>query len=97
MAITININGLTLCHRGSGGVSHNTLPDVCKTPSTGIPLPYQNEAYSRDLIKGTVSVFADGGNSIANFGSQFAKSVFDEGGSMGRAAAATPIASPEPK
>ena len=25
MAITININGLTLCHRGSGGVSHNTL------------------------------------------------------------------------
>ncbi|EAA5286889.1 hypothetical protein EIU44_21870 [Salmonella enterica] len=21
-----------MCHKGSGGVSHNTLPDVCKTP-----------------------------------------------------------------
>ncbi|RAN42965.1 hypothetical protein RB25_24760 [Herbaspirillum rubrisubalbicans] len=83
MAITINVNGLSLCHRGSGGVSHNTLPNVCKTPDKGIPLPYQNEAYSRDLIKGTVSVFADGGNSIAKEGSQFAKSVFDEAGSMG--------------
>lgn len=23
--ITVNINGLSLCHKGSGGVSHNTL------------------------------------------------------------------------
>lgn len=83
MAITINVNGLTLCHRGSGGVSDNTLPDVCKTPENGIPLPYQNEAYSSDLIKGTTSVFADGGNMIANYGSQFSKSIFDEAGSMG--------------
>lgn len=92
MAITININGLSLCHRGSGGVSHNTLPDVCKTPDKGIPLPYQNEAYSRDLIKGTVSVFADGGNSIAKNGSQFSKSVFDEGGSMGGITSGTHLA-----
>jgi len=83
MSVTININGLTLCHRGSGGVSHNTLPDVCKTPDKAIPIPYQNEAYSRDLAKGTTSVFADGGNMIANLGSKFAKSVFDEAGSMG--------------
>ncbi|QPJ99863.1 DUF4150 domain-containing protein [Enterobacter mori] len=81
--ITININGLTLCHKGSGGVSHNTMPDVCKTPSHGTPVPYENEAYSSDLIKGTVSVFADGGNMIANMGSQFARSVLDEPGSMG--------------
>lgn len=81
--ITININGLTLCHKGSGGVSHNTLPDVCKTPGEGTPVPYENEAYSADLVKGTVSVFADGGNMIANMGSQFARSVFDEQGSMG--------------
>ncbi|EMQ2088655.1 DUF4150 domain-containing protein, partial [Salmonella enterica subsp. enterica] len=76
--ITININGLTLCHKGSGGVSHNTMPDVCKTPSHGTPVPYENEAYSSDLVKGTVSVFADGGNMIANMGSQFARSVLDE-------------------
>lgn len=81
--ITININGLTLCHKGSGGVTHNTLPDVCKTPAFGIPVPYENEAYSADLTNGTSSVFADGGNMIANFGSQFARSVFDEPGSMG--------------
>ncbi|HED5889162.1 TPA: DUF4150 domain-containing protein [Salmonella enterica] len=81
--ITININGLTLCHKGSGGVSHNTLPDVCKTPGEGTPVPYENEAYSADLVKGTTSVFADGGNMIANMGSQFARSVFDEQGSMG--------------
>lgn len=81
--ITININGLTLCHKGSGGISHNTLPDVCKTPPFGVPVPYENEAYSADLIKGTTSVFADGGNMIAHVGSQFARSVFDEAGSMG--------------
>lgn len=83
MAITININGLTLCHKGSGGISHNTLPDVCKTPPFGTPVPYENEAYSADLIKGTTSVSADGGNMIAIVGSQFARSVFDEPGAMG--------------
>jgi hypothetical protein len=83
MSVTININGLTLCHRGSGGVTHNTLPDVCKTPDKGIPLPYENEAYSRDLAKGTTTVSVDGGHMAAKLGSIFAKSVFDEGGSMG--------------
>lgn len=81
--ITININGLTLCHKDSGGVSHNTLPDVCKTPPLAIPIPYENEAYSSDLTNGTSSVFADGGNMVANFGSIFARSVFDEPGCMG--------------
>ncbi len=81
--ITVNINGLSLCHKGSGGISHNTLPDVCKTPGEGVPVPYENEAYSSDLVKGTVSMFADGGNMIANVGSQFARSVFDEARSMG--------------
>ncbi|MBU6258842.1 MAG: DUF4150 domain-containing protein [Burkholderiales bacterium] len=92
MAVTINVNDLTLCHRGSDGVSRNTLPDVCKTPGNGVPLPYQNEAHSADLVKGTVSVHADGGHSIANFGSQFARSVFDEAGSMGGVASGTHLA-----
>ncbi|WP_418648812.1 DUF4150 domain-containing protein [Thauera butanivorans] len=83
MPITININGLSLCHKGSEGWVHNTLPDVCKTPSKGKPIPYENEAYSRDLVKGTTTVFADGGNMIANLGSEFAISVFDEPGTMG--------------
>ncbi|ECE6019211.1 hypothetical protein DL121_13345 [Salmonella enterica subsp. enterica] len=93
--VTININGLTLCHKGSGGISHNTLPDVCKTPPFGVPVPYENEAYSADLIKGTTSVFADGRNMIANVGSQFARSVFDEAGSMGGILSGTNMAETE--
>jgi hypothetical protein len=83
MTLTINVNGLTLCHRGSDGVSRNTLPDVCKTPPYAIPRPFSNTAYSKDLANGTTTVFADGGNMIGNFGSIFARSTGDEGGSMG--------------
>ena len=83
MTLTINVNGLTLCHRGSDGVSRNTLPDVCKTPPYGVPRPFSNTAYSKDLANGTATVFADGGNMIGNFGSIFARSTGDEGGSMG--------------
>jgi hypothetical protein len=95
MSVTININGLTLCHKGSGGVSHNTLPDVCMTPEDGIPLPFDNEAYSSDLANGTTTVFADGGMMIANFGSIFAKSVLDEGGSLGGIRSGTYMAEAE--
>src|SRR3989442_6002855 len=69
---TININGLTLCHKGSDGISTATLPDVCKTPSPGgpVPVPYSNVARSSDLAKGTTTVQADGGNMCANYGSE---------------------------
>jgi hypothetical protein len=92
MALTININGLTLCHRGSDGITHNTLPDVCKTPKKGIPLPYENEAYSRDIANGTVTVSADGGNMAAKLGCIFAKSIFDEGGKLGGIISGTHLA-----
>ena len=89
MTVSSNINGLTLCHKGSDGVTRNTLPDVCKTPDKGLLLPYCNEACSRDLVKGTTSVFADGHMSIAKYGSQFHKSIYDEAGSMGGVASGT--------
>ena len=92
MSLTININDLTLCHRGSGGITHNTLPDICKTPDKGIPKPFDNEAYSSDLANGTTSVFADGGNMIANFGSIFAKSTLDGGGLLGGIKSGTVLA-----
>lgn len=92
MTVTINVNGLTLCHRASDGISRNTLPDVCKTPPKGIPKPYTNVAYSKDLDKGTTTVFADGGNMIGNFGSIFAKSIGDEPGSMGGIKSGTHLA-----
>jgi len=78
MPVTINVNGLSLCHKGSGGVTTTTVPDVCKSPS--VPVPYTNIAFSSDLIDGTTTIFADGGNMCANYGSQFFKSIGDEPG-----------------
>lgn len=83
MSLTININGLTLCHKGSNGISQNTLPDVCKTPPYSVPIPYPNVAFSKDLVQGTHSVSADGGNMIAHNQSNFASSIMDEPGSSG--------------
>ena len=83
--MTINVNGLTLCHKGSSGISTATAPDVCKTPSPGgpVPIPYPNIAMSSDLVKGTTTITADGGNMCANYGSEFSVSTGDEPGTVG--------------
>ena len=85
MPLTININNLTLCHKGSNGITTATIPDVCKTPTPGgpVPIPYPNIAMSSDLMKGTTTVKADGGMMCANFGSEFFKSTGDEPGVAG--------------
>lgn len=85
MGVTINVNGLSLCHKASNGITTATLPDVCKTPSPGgpVPIPYPNIAFSKDLAKGTTSVKADGGNMIAIMGSEFSMSIGDEPGTVG--------------
>lgn len=82
MPVTININNLSLAHRGSEGFSKATLPDVCKTPP-GVPVPYPNITYSKDVAEGTTTVLADGGNMIAVKGSMFTPSQGDEPGTMG--------------
>lgn len=91
MPVTININNLTLCHKGSNGISQATLPDVCKTPTPSgpVPMPYPNIAMSSDLAKGTGTVKADGGNMCANYGSEFCKSTGDEPGTVGGVASST--------
>ena len=85
MSVTININNLSLCHKQSGGISMATVPDVCKTPSPGgpVPIPYPNIALSANLAKGTTTVKADGGNMCANYGSEFSRSTGDEPGTLG--------------
>ena len=85
MALTVNVNGLSLAHKGSNGIVTATLPDVCKTPSPGgpVPIPYPNIAFSKDLAKGSKKVKADGGNSCAIKGSEFSMSVGDEPGTVG--------------
>jgi uncharacterized protein DUF4150 len=87
MAITIKVNGTSnsLVHKGSSGVSAATIPDVCKTPSPGgpVPIPYPNISQSPTLTKGTTTVTADGGMMIAVKGSEFATSNGDNPGVAG--------------
>jgi len=88
MGVTIHVNGRSnsLVHKGSGGMSKCTLPDVCKTPSPGgpIPIPYPVIiSMSSDLKKGSKTVKFDGGKSAAVKGSEFSRCSGDEPGTAG--------------
>jgi len=91
MPVTININGLSLVHKGSNGMATATMPDVCKTPSPAgpVPIPYPNIAMSKDLVKGTTSITVDGGNMAANAGSELMLSTGDEAGTAGGVASSS--------
>ena len=65
MAVTININGLSLSHKGDEGSATATLPNVCKTPPDATPVPYPNVAYASKLANGTKTIKVDGGNSAS--------------------------------
>ncbi|EYF05396.1 PAAR-like domain-containing protein [Chondromyces apiculatus] len=81
--VTINVNGLSLVHQASDGVSTATLPNPCLTPPTGALVPYPSVAFSRDLARGTRSVRVDGGHSAATAQAVFATSTGDEPGTLG--------------
>ncbi|CDX29150.1 conserved hypothetical protein [Mesorhizobium sp. ORS 3359] len=85
MPTHIVVNSLGLTYKGTIGVSIATIPDVCKTPSPGgpIPLPYPNIANQSTLKDGTTTVFAKGGKMIAIKGSQYGMSSGDEPGTVG--------------
>jgi len=88
MAVTIHVNGKSnsLVHKGSMGISKSTIPDVCKTPSPGgpVPIPYPViVSMSSDLKKGSKKVKFDGGNSAAIKGSEFSRCTGDEPGTAG--------------
>lgn len=88
MAVTIHVNGKSnsLAHKGSGGIAKCTLPDVCKTPSPGgpVPTPYPVIiSQSSDLKKGSKKVKFDGGNSAAIKGSELSRCSGDEAGTAG--------------
>jgi hypothetical protein len=88
MSISIKVNGTSnsLAHKGNGGITQSTLPDVCKTPTPAgpTPLPYPViVSLARDLASGTTTVKADGGNSIAIKGSEFSRCTGDEPGTAG--------------
>lgn len=83
MGVTVGVNGMSVVHKGSGGVSIAPV-DVCKMqvgPAV-VPLPLPNIAQSADLAKGTKKVKCDG-QPVAVDGSVFSKSTGDEAGSLG--------------
>lgn len=86
MPVTIKVNGtcLSLVHKFSNGISTATIPDVCKTPTPGgpIPIPYPNIAQSITLTNGTTTVKGDK-VIAANKGSKFAMSNGDQAGTVG--------------
>lgn len=86
MPITIKVNGTTnsLIHKMSNGISTATLPDVCKTPSPGgpVPIPYPNIAQSITLSDGTSTVKGDKMMAAVK-GSKFALSNGDNAGVAG--------------
>ena len=80
----IIVNNLGLTYQGTIGVSTATLPDVCKTPSPGgpVPIPYPNFADQGSLKNGTKTVKAKG-KMIAVKGSEYSNSFGDEPGTAG--------------
>jgi Domain of unknown function (DUF4150) len=84
MSTEISVDGLGLTYRGTVGISNATIPDVCKTPSPGgpIPVPYPNIARQSSLQNGTTTVKARG-QMIAVKGSQYGSSNGDEAGTAG--------------
>ncbi len=83
MPATVIVNNLTVVHKASGG-SSIAAPDVCKTPTSGgpVPVPYVNAALSRDTAKGSRQVRVDG-HSIMLKSSHFSTSSGDEPGTLG--------------
>jgi hypothetical protein len=86
MPVTIRVNGTstTLVHKFSTGISNATIPDVCKTPSPGgpVPVPYPNIALSGTLSDGTTTVKGDKAHA-AHRKSKFALSNGDNAGTAG--------------
>lgn len=78
------VNGLGLTYKSTIGLSIATIPDVCKTPSPGgpVPIPYPNIANQGSLDKGTKKVKAKG-KMVAVKGSQYTRSNGDEAGTAG--------------
>ena len=77
-------NGRSLVHQGDGEVQTCTLPDVCKTPSPGgpIPVPYVNSARDSALEAGCQTVLVEG-HAAANASSKLSTSSGDEPGTAG--------------
>ncbi|MEZ4297419.1 MAG: DUF4150 domain-containing protein [Polyangiaceae bacterium] len=77
-------NGRSVLHKDDGGTQIAGVPDVCKTPSPGgpVPVPYPNLAMSSDLADGTKKVKIQGAMA-AHKSAKISKSSGDEAGTAG--------------
>jgi len=84
MGRNVDANGRSILHKGHGMTHTCPVPDVCKTPSPGgpVPIPYVNVAMDSDIADGAETVQIEG-NPIANVGAKIATSSGDEAGSAG--------------
>jgi len=80
MAVSVGVNGMSVVHGGSNGVTI-AFPDVCKTPAPPLPVPYPNVAKSSDTAQGAKTVKADG-YVVCVKSSNFMLSTGDEAGAL---------------
>ena len=82
MAVTVGVNGMSVVHASSSGITI-AFPDVCLTTIiVPVPIPYPNIAQSSDTAKGTKKVKCDGEKACVE-SSNFKMSMGDEAGSVG--------------
>ncbi|MFP2924793.1 DUF4150 domain-containing protein [Pyxidicoccus sp. 3LG] len=83
MGNTVGVNKMSVVTKDSNGTTV-AMPDVCKTPSPGgpIPIPYPNIAKSSDTAKGSQTVSVEG-NPLCLQDSNFSTSTGDEAGTAG--------------
>mgnify|MGYP002762518978 CR=1 FL=1 len=82
--ITVFANGRSIVHKGDRLVNTCAVPDVCKTPSPGgpVPVPYVNVALNSALTNGAKKVKVQG-NPAGLQSSKLSTSTGDEGGTAG--------------
>jgi len=80
---TVYANNRGIVHKGSGGMS-TVMPDVCKTPTPGgpIPIPYPNIGMASNVSGGPSTVTTDG-QMLATKDAKYTMSTGDEAGSVG--------------
>src|SRR5690554_5164000 len=74
-------NSMEIASASSDGKSPTAFPDVCFSPptppATGVPIPYANTCYAKDITNGSTSVFIAGKCIAQEDKSYFSKSVGD--------------------
>src|SRR2546427_382239 len=84
MSQNVDANGRSILHKGHGMTHTCAVPDVCKTPTPGgpVPIPYVNVAMDSDLTDAAETVKIEG-NPVANVSAKISTSTGDEAGSAG--------------